>query len=72
MYLSHNHYLSAPLSFPLFLSLQPAVLTQVLQYINITFTVIFVIELILKLLALKLAYFKDKNNIFDFVIVIIR
>ncbi|CAK6982852.1 voltage-dependent T-type calcium channel subunit alpha-1H-like [Scomber scombrus] len=50
---------------------QPAVLTHVLQYINITFTVIFVIELALKLLVLKLAYFKDKNNIFDFVIVII-
>ncbi|XP_053191097.1 voltage-dependent T-type calcium channel subunit alpha-1H-like [Scomber japonicus] len=50
---------------------QPAVLTHVLQYINITFTVIFVIEMVLKLLVLKLAYFKDKNNIFDFVIVMI-
>ncbi|CAK6982855.1 voltage-dependent T-type calcium channel subunit alpha-1H-like, partial [Scomber scombrus] len=50
---------------------QPAVLTHVLKNINITFTVIFVIEMALKLLVLKLAYFKDKNNIFDFVIVMI-
>lgn len=72
MYLSLNQYLSAPLSFLLLLSVQPKVLTDMLQISNIIFTAIFVVEMVLKLLALTWAYFRDRNNIFDFVIVIIR
>ncbi|XP_031167426.2 voltage-dependent T-type calcium channel subunit alpha-1H-like [Sander lucioperca] len=50
---------------------QPKKMTDVLQICNIVFTIIFVVELVLKLLALTWTYFRDWNNIFDFVIVII-
>ncbi|XP_034737220.1 voltage-dependent T-type calcium channel subunit alpha-1I-like isoform X1 [Etheostoma cragini] len=50
---------------------QPQELTRMLQISNIVFTIIFVLELIIKLLALTWTYFTDSNNIFDFVIVII-
>ncbi|XP_031138253.1 voltage-dependent T-type calcium channel subunit alpha-1H-like isoform X1 [Sander lucioperca] len=50
---------------------QPKKLTDMLQISNIVFTIIFVVELVLKLLALTWTYFRDWNNIFDFVIVII-
>ncbi|XP_008296940.1 voltage-dependent T-type calcium channel subunit alpha-1H-like [Stegastes partitus] len=50
---------------------QPKELTIVLQYSSICFTVLFFLEMILKLLALSLAYFEDRDNIFEFVLVII-
>ncbi|KAM8908795.1 voltage-dependent T-type calcium channel subunit alpha-1I-like isoform 2-T2 [Spinachia spinachia] len=50
---------------------QPNELTNILQISNLTFTVIFVVEMVLKLMGLKCAYFEDRNNLFDFVIVII-
>uniref|UniRef100_A0A4W6CCF6 Calcium voltage-gated channel subunit alpha1 H n=1 Tax=Lates calcarifer TaxID=8187 RepID=A0A4W6CCF6_LATCA len=50
---------------------QPIALTRMLQISNITFTFIFVVEMVLKLMALSWGYFRDRNNIFDFVIVII-
>ncbi|XP_028442756.1 voltage-dependent T-type calcium channel subunit alpha-1H-like isoform X2 [Perca flavescens] len=50
---------------------QPNVLTDVLQISNIVFTIIFVVELVIKLLALTWTYFRDWNNIFDFLIAII-
>uniref|UniRef100_A0A4W6CHD6 Calcium voltage-gated channel subunit alpha1 H n=1 Tax=Lates calcarifer TaxID=8187 RepID=A0A4W6CHD6_LATCA len=53
------------------LFLQPIALTRMLQISNITFTFIFVVEMVLKLMALSWGYFRDRNNIFDFVIVII-
>ncbi|XP_059196379.1 voltage-dependent T-type calcium channel subunit alpha-1H-like [Centropristis striata] len=50
---------------------QPKKMTSMLQISNIIFTFIFVVEMILKLLALSWRYFRDRNNLFDFVIVII-
>ncbi|XP_062419469.1 voltage-dependent T-type calcium channel subunit alpha-1I-like [Pungitius pungitius] len=50
---------------------QPNVLTTILHISDLTFTVIFVVAMLLKLMALKWAYFEDRNNLFDFFIVII-
>ncbi|XP_045921847.1 voltage-dependent T-type calcium channel subunit alpha-1H-like isoform X2 [Micropterus dolomieu] len=50
---------------------QPEEMTQVLQISNIIFTIVFVLEMVLKLVALTWKYFTDRNNLFDFVIVII-
>ncbi|KAL6109589.1 cacna1g [Pungitius sinensis] len=50
---------------------QPNELTNMLQISDITFTVIFVVEMLLKVMGLNWAYFQDRNNLFDFVIVII-
>ncbi|XP_040894614.1 voltage-dependent T-type calcium channel subunit alpha-1H-like [Toxotes jaculatrix] len=50
---------------------QPKELASMLQISNIAFTLIFVVEMILKVLAFSWDYFRDRNNIFDFVIVII-
>lgn len=43
--------------------------TEGLNYLNYIFTGLFIIEAILRLLALKLDYFKIGWNIFDFTIV---
>ncbi|XP_034551700.1 voltage-dependent T-type calcium channel subunit alpha-1H-like isoform X2 [Notolabrus celidotus] len=48
---------------------QPKMLTRVLKISNIVCTIIFLVEMILKLLALKWEYFKDQKNVFDFFIV---
>ncbi|XP_062421539.1 voltage-dependent T-type calcium channel subunit alpha-1H-like [Pungitius pungitius] len=50
---------------------QPNELTNMLQISDIAFTVIFVAEMLLKVMGLNWAYFQDRNNLFDFVIVII-
>ncbi|TNN69480.1 Voltage-dependent T-type calcium channel subunit alpha-1G [Liparis tanakae] len=50
---------------------QPKELTYFVEISNLVFTVIFVVEMVIKLMALGFTYFKDKDNIFDFVIVII-
>ncbi|XP_022594298.1 voltage-dependent T-type calcium channel subunit alpha-1H-like, partial [Seriola dumerili] len=50
---------------------QPKQVAEMLRISNNIFTLVFVVELIVKLLALKWAYFKDQNNIFDFAIVVI-
>ncbi|XP_050926692.1 LOW QUALITY PROTEIN: voltage-dependent T-type calcium channel subunit alpha-1I-like [Lates calcarifer] len=50
---------------------QPMALTHMLHISNIIFTLIFLVEMALKLLALSWGYFRDRNNIFDFAIVII-
>ena len=42
-----------------------------LEILNFTFTVIFAIEAIIKITALKKAYFKDNWNLFDFSIVVL-
>lgn len=55
-----------------FLLLQPPELTQVLNVSNIIITIIFVVEMIIKLIALSWMYFADLDNIFDFVVVLIR
>jgi hypothetical protein len=41
-----------------------------MEFVNILFSMIFTIEMIIKLLGLRLLYFKDKWNIFDFLIVL--
>ncbi|XP_023271811.1 voltage-dependent T-type calcium channel subunit alpha-1H-like [Seriola lalandi dorsalis] len=50
---------------------QPKQVAEMLRISNNIFTLVFVLELIVKLLVLKGAYFKDQNNIFDFAIVVI-
>ncbi|XP_034394969.1 voltage-dependent T-type calcium channel subunit alpha-1I-like [Cyclopterus lumpus] len=50
---------------------QPMELTSVLRISNNILTVVFVVEMVLKLVALRWLYFKDNNNLFDFFIVII-
>ncbi|KAA8577624.1 hypothetical protein FQN60_018733, partial [Etheostoma spectabile] len=76
----HSKLFDRLVMFALFLSIvtmaiehndQPQELTRVLQISNIVFTIIFLVELIMKLLALTWTYFMDLNKIFDFVIVII-
>ena len=42
-----------------------------LQYFNIVFTCIFIIEAILRIFALRLGYFMHSWNLFDFVIVVL-
>jgi len=43
---------------------------QVLVNVNFAFMAIFTIEAILKLIAMKSAYFKDGWNVFDFIVVV--
>jgi hypothetical protein len=49
---------------------QPETESYILETINLVFTIIFVIECILKILGNGIAYFKSGWNIFDFVVVI--
>nr|XP_022910562.1 sodium channel protein para-like [Onthophagus taurus] len=44
---------------------------QILDYLNIIFIIIFTIECIIKLFALRHHYFKDSWNVFDFVVVVL-
>ncbi|CAF1182010.1 unnamed protein product [Didymodactylos carnosus] len=51
---------------------QPHLMTQILEYINFGFAVIFLLEMILKLIAMGMfQYIKDPANIFDGLIAII-
>ncbi|XP_039472111.1 voltage-dependent T-type calcium channel subunit alpha-1H-like isoform X1 [Oreochromis aureus] len=50
---------------------QPQELTRVLNVSNIIITIIFVVEMIIKLIALSWMYFADLDNSFDFVVVLI-
>ena len=55
------------------LMLQPALLTQVLEYSNLLFTLLFAVEMLLKLIADGLlGYIRDGFNVFDGFIVILR
>jgi hypothetical protein len=50
--------------------LKPKLLTQIVEYMNIIFSFIFLIEMILKLIAYgTYGYIKDVYNVFDFIIV---
>jgi len=42
-----------------------------LEYVNMTFLTIFTLECIIKVLGLRLYYFKEPWNVFDFVVVVI-
>jgi len=54
-------------------SFQPAVLTQVLEYSNLLFTVLFAVEMLLKIVADgPLGYIRDGFNLFDGFIVVLR
>lgn len=50
---------------------QPHEVKQVLDYLNIVFTVIFIVEAILRIIALRWRYFQYPWNVFDFIIVIL-
>ncbi|XP_035992654.1 voltage-dependent T-type calcium channel subunit alpha-1I-like isoform X2 [Fundulus heteroclitus] len=50
---------------------QPLLMTMALQICNTVFAALFVLEMILKQLAFRWAYFEDWSNVFDFAIVII-
>ena len=41
------------------------------QYFNIVFTCIFIIEAILRIIALRWGYFQQHWNVFDFVVVVL-
>ena len=41
------------------------------QHFNIVFTCIFIIEAILRIIALRWGYFQQRWNVFDFVIVVL-
>jgi len=44
---------------------------EALEIINISFLTIFTLECVIKLLGLRLYYFKEPWNVFDFVVVVI-
>ena len=49
---------------------QPEAYSEALEWINIVFIILFTSECIMKLLGLRLYYFKEPWNVFDFFIVI--
>lgn len=44
--------------------------TDILMYLNIAFTILYIVEAGLKFIALRLNYFRDYWNIFDFIVVL--
>ena len=44
---------------------------DVLEIVNISFLTIFTLECVIKLLGLRLYYFKEPWNVFDFVVVLV-
>ena len=50
---------------------QPDWMLPVLATLNFTFNIIFAVEAVLKIIAMKSQYFRDAWNIFDFVIVVL-
>lgn len=50
---------------------QSATFSNVLDYLNMIFIVIFTSECLLKIFALRYHYFKEPWNLFDFVVVIL-
>ena len=49
--------------------MMPEAVKQVLEALNILFMVIFALEAVIRITALKTAYFKDNWNLFDFIII---
>lgn len=49
----------------------PQLLSDILDYLNMFFIVVFTAECSLKVFALRLYYFKEPWNLFDFVVVIL-
>ncbi|XP_065060331.1 sodium channel protein 1 brain-like isoform X2 [Rhopilema esculentum] len=50
---------------------QPDSITTALRYCNIGFTVLFVLEAVLKILALQAQYFRSAWNVFDFIVLVL-
>lgn len=46
-------------------------MAKVTEYINLVFTVVFVIEAIIKIIGLRFHYFRRAWNVFDFVVVVL-
>lgn len=44
-------------------------MNEATEYINLVFTFIFVIEALIKIIGLRLHYFRRAWNVFDFVVV---
>lgn len=49
---------------------EPPLLTAVMESVNIGFTIVYTVEMVIKLIAYKRNYFRDGWNNFDFLIVI--
>ena len=49
---------------------QPPKYTEILEWVNFAFSVVYTVEAIIKLLVLRRYYFKDNWNVFDFIIVV--
>lgn len=50
---------------------QSEMFTTILNYVNMSFIIIFTVECVLKLIGLRHYYFKFPWNIFDFVVVVL-
>lgn len=50
---------------------QPQNLTDTLEYINAMFVAVFTLECIIKIIGLRLYYFKQPWNIFDLIVVVL-
>lgn len=50
---------------------QTDIVTDILKIFNILFTVIFTLEAIVKIIGLRLHYFRIGWNVFDFIVVIL-
>ena len=48
----------------------PKLMEEILGYINTMFVIIFTLECVMKLLGLRMYYFKQPWNVFDFAVVI--
>ena len=51
--------------------MMPEIVTEVVEILNYVFMVIFTIEAIVKIIAMKSKYFKDGWNVFDFTVVLL-
>lgn len=50
---------------------QPQNLTDILEYINAMFVAVFTLECMIKIIGLRLYYFKQPWNIFDLIVVVL-
>ena len=49
---------------------EPEQLVIVMEWVNIVFTLIYTVEMVIKIIAYKMKYFHDGWNVFDFMIVV--
>ena len=48
----------------------PETLSEIFEITNMVFMVVFALEAVMKIIAMKKQYFKDNWNVFDFVVVV--